>query len=203
MELTINPRGVLVIDNIRICYKNFSGVGSAFNREGDRNFGAVIENRELREEELNNVLQALDHSGRRAEIVSDEYGSWLEVENGTVVRTWPEALRALGWNIKRKDPSIPDGEPFFVLTVKIKFTDRGPNVYLRTSRNARRQKLSAETIFCLDRMVFEEMNMDIRPYDWELAGGKTGRTAYLSGGEFIAAQTDRFADKEEEEDDPF
>lgn len=42
MNLTFAPRGILQIDNARITYKNFSGRGDKFNREGDRNFALII-----------------------------------------------------------------------------------------------------------------------------------------------------------------
>lgn len=42
MNLTFAPRGILQIDNARITYKNFSGRGDKFNREGDRNFSLII-----------------------------------------------------------------------------------------------------------------------------------------------------------------
>lgn len=42
MKIQINERGVLEVDDARICYLNFSGVGTKFNREGDRNFALII-----------------------------------------------------------------------------------------------------------------------------------------------------------------
>lgn len=47
MKIQINERGVLEVDDARICYLNFSGVGTKFNREGDRNFALIIPDTEL------------------------------------------------------------------------------------------------------------------------------------------------------------
>lgn len=41
------PNGYLEIDDARIIWKNFSGRGDRFNREGDRNFHLVIPDQEI------------------------------------------------------------------------------------------------------------------------------------------------------------
>ena len=149
MEITYAPKGILQIDNARIVYRNFSGEGSKFNREGDRNFAVVIEDAETADE-----------------------------------------LAAKGWNVRIKPPRDDDDEPFMFIPVKIKFNDRGPAVYLK-SGNADPVILNEETVGCLDDIDILNVDIDIRPYDWEV-NGKTGRTAYLHS-IFVTQDVDRFA----------
>lgn len=148
MDITFAPGGLLQIDDAEIIYRNFTGVGSKFNREGDRNFSVLVRN----EDDADALIEA-------------------------------------GWNVKIKK----DEEGMVVrmhLPVKIKFNDRGPNVYLRTG--ARLVELNEDTIECLDHIDILGVDLDIRPYDWEV-NGKTGRTAYLQGIR-VTQKVDRFAE---------
>lgn len=99
------------------------------------------------------------------------------------------ALIKEGWNVKIKPGREEDDDPFMRLPVKVKFTDYGPNVYLVTGN--RRNELDEESIGCLDNIEIESVDMDIRPYDWEV-NGRTGRTAYLQSME-VVQRIDRFA----------
>ena len=100
-----------------------------------------------------------------------------------------DALAENGWNVKIKPGREEGDDPFMRLPVKVKFTDYGPNVYLVTGN--RRNELDEESISCLDNIEIESVDMDIRPYDWEV-NGRTGRTAYLQSME-VVQRIDRFA----------
>ena len=154
MNVTFAPRGILQIDDARIIYRNFSGVGSKYNREGDRNFAVVIPNQEIADE-----------------------------------------LIKEGWNVRIKPPREEDEEPFMYLPVKIKFSDRGPNCYLRSGKI--QTKLTESTIGCVDDIDILSVDLDLRPFDWDV-NGKTGRTAYLQSIR-VTQKIDRFAQENEED----
>ena len=97
-----------------------------------------------------------------------------------------------GWNVKIKPPRDEEDTPFMFLPVKVKFNDRGPAVYLK-SGTADPVKLDEESIDCLDEIDILNVEVDVRPYNWEV-NGKTGRTAYLQS-IFVTQEVDRFADR--------
>ena len=109
-----------------------------------------------------------------------------------------DALIEEGWNVKIKAPREEGDEPFMYLPVKIKFNERGPKVYLKSGKATNR--LDEESINCLDHVDIVSVDMDIRPYDWEVQG-KTGRTAYLQS-IWVTQEVDRFADRFAEEEHP-
>ena len=154
MEITFAPRGILQIDDARIVYRNFSGIPTKFNREGDRNFAVVIETQE----------QA-------------------------------DALIEEGWNVKIKPPREDGDDTFIYLPANMKFSDRGPSVYLRSGKAIR--KLDEDTVDILDNVDILSVDMDIRPYDWKVRE-KTGRAAYLQSIN-VVQKVDRFAEMYSEE----
>ncbi len=101
-----------------------------------------------------------------------------------------QALTERGWNVRIKDRRDEGGDLYMTLKVKVKFNDRGPIVFLNT--NGKATRLDEESIGCLDHIEIEQIDMDIRPYDWELPSGSSGRTAYLQGMD-VMQRLDRFA----------
>lgn len=135
MKINFSNRGVLEIEDARIIYRNFAGIGSKYNREGDRNFAVIIPTQDLCDQ-----------------------------------------LLAEGWAVKIKPPRDEDDSPFMYLPVKVKFNSRGPAAYVESGKNV--QRLNEDTIAMLDEIDIASVDMDLRPYDWEV-NGKQGRSAYL------------------------
>lgn len=121
--------------------------------------------------------------------------------NFAVVIDTEEAKDALineGWNVKIKDARDDGDIPFMYLPVKVKFNERGPLVYLQSGRN--RTNLNEDTVKLLDSIDILGVDLDIRPYNWEV-GGKSGRTAYLQS-ICVTQDVDRFAQRFAEEEHP-
>lgn len=112
-----------------------------------------------------------------------------------------EALTEKGWNVKIKPPREEGDEPFMFLPVKVKFNERGPRVYLQNSLGGRnRVTLDEDTVGILDNVDIINVDLDIRPYDWDVQG-KTGRTAYLQS-ICVTQEVDRFLDRYAEQESP-
>lgn len=104
-----------------------------------------------------------------------------------------EELADKGWNVKIKPPRDEDDTPFMFLKVNVKFNDRGPRAYLQVG--GRQVELDEDSVKCLDNIDILSVDLDIRPYDWEV-NGNTGRSAYLEAIR-VYQRVDRFASEEE------
>ena len=101
-----------------------------------------------------------------------------------------------GWTVKIKPPRDEYEDPFMFLPVKVKFNNRGPAAYVQSGSGVAR--LNEDTIDMLDEIDIASVDMDLRPYDWEV-NGKTGRTAYLQAIN-VTQNVDRFGARYAEED---
>lgn len=109
-----------------------------------------------------------------------------------------DELISRGWNVKIKAPREEDDDPFMYLPIKVKFNDHGPRIYLTAGNHT--NCLEEDMVAMLDDIDIRSVDLDIRPYDWEVTG-KTGRTAYLQAMEVIQ-EIDRFAARMAEEEHP-
>lgn len=104
-----------------------------------------------------------------------------------------------GWNIRKKPPKVEGGDPFIFMKIKVAFNDHGPTAVLVSGGKS--ILLNESTIHRLDRISISRVDMDIRPYDWTMRDGKSGRSAYLNGIKVIQ-NIDRFAAELAEEEYP-
>ena len=179
MNVTINPRGTLQIDNARIMFKNFKGEEGPYNREGERSFSLVIAGGTLDD----------GRSREPREVTAEEMAEALMNETNRY---------GVGWNIKIK-PAREEGEvPFMRLPVKISTKNRIPAIYVNSAGKVRR--LDEDTMGIIDDIAIRSVNLDIRPFDGEVHGSPH-RTAYLDSIEVIQ-EIDRFTALYAEEEYP-
>lgn len=104
----------------------------------------------------------------------------------------------VGWNVKIRAPKDEGDEPFIYLSVKVKFNNRGPSIYLESGAN--RVRLTEETVSMLDEIDISSVDLDIAPYD-DMVNGRPFRAAYLRS-MLVRQDVDRFAARFAEEEHP-
>lgn len=107
-----------------------------------------------------------------------------------------QQLKRDGWNIRISRPRDPEDTPYHYLQVKVGFERRPPHIHL--CKNGVWTDLDEETVGELDYADIANVDLTIRPYEWEPGRIK----AYLKT-MYVTLEEDEFAHKYAANADPF
>lgn len=96
-----------------------------------------------------------------------------------------------GWNVKWLQPKEEGDEPQAYIQVAVSYGAVPPNIVIVTSSG--KQTLNEKTINILDWAEIANVDIIIRPYNWEM-NGKTGVKAYVKT-MYVTINEDEFEKK--------
>jgi hypothetical protein len=102
-----------------------------------------------------------------------------------------DALLKDGWNVRWRDPKDPADDRIAYLPVAVSYANFPPKIYVITSQN--KTLLSEDSVHILDWAEIQNIDLIIRPYNWEVRG-KMGVKAYVKS-MYVTVAEDEFEKK--------
>ena len=97
-----------------------------------------------------------------------------------------EDMAKVGWNVRWLEPRNEEEEPQAYIEAAVNFGGRPPRVVMITSRG--KTKLGEDEVGILDWADITNVDVILRPYQWDV-NGKTGGKAYVQS-LFVTIQED-------------